>query len=109
MECLEAKRNTMFIFIEVGLPVGLRPVQASFEAMGKVKRLDPKYKGKAGVLEIYRQVYAFLNPKKKKEIRTFCGPFSSFDSLWQRYFRFPRKDERMRMNRGMSKAKAQRE
>lgn len=109
MECLEDKKDPLFIFMEAGLPVGLRPVQAPFEAMGKVKRLEPKYKGKAGVLEIYRQVYAFLNPKKKKETRAFCGPFSSFDSLWQRYFRFPRKDERRRMRSGMSKAKAQRE
>lgn len=109
MKCLEAKKDPLFIFMDAGLPVGLRPVQASLEAMGKVRRLGPEYKDKVGVLEIYRQVYAFLNPKKKKEIRTFCGPFSSFDSLWQRYFRFPRKDERMRMNRGMSKAKAQRE
>lgn len=35
--------------------------------MGKVQRLGPEYKGEAGVFLIYRQVYAFLNPKKKKK------------------------------------------
>lgn len=35
--------------------------------MGKVHRLGPEYKGKAGVFVIYRQVYAFLNLKKKKK------------------------------------------
>ena len=85
-------------------------VQTAFEAMGKVQRLGPEYKGKAGVFVIYRQVHAFLKPQEeKKEIRAFCGPFSSFDSLWQRYFRFHRKDERRRMRSGMSKVKAQRE
>lgn len=91
-EYLEAKRNPMFIFAEagidveavgkerllrllknwaakraVGLPVGLHPGQTALEAMDKVQWREPKYKGKAGVLEICRQVYAFLNPKKKKK------------------------------------------
>ena len=92
VEYLEAKRNPMFIFAEagidveavgkerllrllknwaakraVGLPVGLHPGQAALEAMDKVQRLEAEHKRLTEVLEIYRQVYAFLNLKKKKK------------------------------------------
>lgn len=82
MKCLEAKKDPLFIFMEAGLPVGLRPVQASFEAMGKVRRLGPEYKDKAGVLEIYRQVYAFLNPKKKKRNKGLLRPLFIFLTVY---------------------------
>lgn len=51
----------------VGLPVGLHPGQAALEAMDKVQRLEAEHKRLTEVLEIYRQVYTFLNPKKKKK------------------------------------------